>query len=112
MMPVIWQQQEDKRVGSLPRGSSGESNLGEGKSVQFGMPWLWSSYKTIGRRHSAGSLHVGLDAEEVWAGERESWELLVHTLSLFLDSVVSGKLKGECVCLGKGMEGATMSDVA
>lgn len=34
------------------------------------------------------------------------------TLSLFLDSVVSGKLKGECVCLGKGMEGATMSDVA
>lgn len=44
--------------------------------------------------------------------ERESWELLVHTLSLFLDSVVSGKLKGECVYLGKGMEGATMSDVA
>lgn len=37
-------------------------------------------------------------------GERDGWPLLVHILSLVLDSVVSGKLKGECV-FGGGIGG-------
>lgn len=106
MMPVIWQQQEDKRVGYLPRGSSGESNLGEGKSVQFEMLWLWSSCKAIGRRHSACSLHVALDAEEVWAGERER-ELGV--VSSYIVSVLGQcgfrEAKGRVCVFGEGHGG-------
>lgn len=54
-----------------------------------------------GRRHRVGSLDASLDGRgrPGWQ-ERDGWELLVHTLSLVLDGVVSGKLKG--VCVGRG----------
>lgn len=103
MMPSVWQRQEDRRVGSLPRGSSGESSLGEEMSVQFGMRWLWSICKTTGRRHSVGSLYVGLDAEAVWR-ERELEVVSSYTVAV-LGQCDFREAKWESVCSGEGMGG-------